>query len=115
MSRVPTQRVGELDQRVELQQFTRTPDGQGGFTETWAVVDTVWAQVRALRGSERNHGERLAAEGGYRVVIRYRDDVNATWRMRWVNRDRLMNIRFPEDNGGRDLYLVLECGSGVAS
>lgn len=110
----PSQRVGELDQRVELQKEVRTSDGQGGFTRDWQTQDTVWAQVRPLSGSERAHSERLAAEGGYRVVIRNRDDVNEAWRVKWTDRGVAMNIRFSGDSGKRDLYRVMECERGVA-
>ena len=110
----PTQRAGELDQRVELQKEVRVSDGQGGFTREWQAQATVWAQVRPLSGNERAHSERLAAEGGYRVVIRNRDDVNEAWRVYWIDREIGMNIRFSGDPGKRDLYRTMECDRGVA-
>lgn len=108
-------RPGELDQRVELQKEVRTPDGQGGFTKLWEVQATVWAHVRPLRGTERQHGDRVQAEGGYLVVIRYRQDVNETWRVKWLDNDRVMNITFAQDGGKRSAYLPLECSKGVAT
>ncbi len=108
-------RPRNLDQRVELQKFSRTSDGQGGFTESWTVEATVWASVTPTTGDERNQAERLSAEGNYEVTIRYRTDVNEAWRLRWVNRDRLMNIRFVQDSGKRELYLTISCERGVAT
>ncbi len=114
MSKIaPTYRAGEMDQRIELQKETRTPDGQGGFTSEWTTQDTVWAHVRPQRGSEREHGDRIQAEAGYFVVIRYRSDINETWRIVWNGRN--MNIRFLQDEGPRALYLPMEVERGVAT
>ena len=113
----PSERIGELDQRIELQRETFTENDMGGQSSEWVVQDTVWAHVRSLTGNERMHSDMLSASGGYRIAIRNRSDldVRANWRVKWLNRDRVMNIRFPEDNGPRDLYLVLQADSGVAS
>lgn len=110
-----TFRPGELDQRIELQKQTRTPDGQGGFTAAWATQSTVWAHVRPLRGTERQSADRTQAEGGYLVVIRYRSDIDETWRINWLDGDRLLNITFAQDGGKRSAYLPLECSKGVAT
>ncbi len=115
MSRLisPTQRIGELDQRVQLQKQVRVPDAGGGNAHEWETQATVWAHVRPQSGSEREHSDRLNAEGGHRVAIRYRSDVNESWRIVWNG--RAMNIRFAQDSGGRSLYLVMECEAGVAT
>jgi SPP1 family predicted phage head-tail adaptor len=110
-----TFRPGELDQRIELQKEIRTPDNQGGFTKVWETQTEVWAHVRPLRGTERQNGDRTQAEGGYLVVIRYRSDVNETWRINWLGMDRVMNITFAQDGGRRSAYLPLECSRGVAT
>ena len=57
--------------------------------------------------------DMLAAQSGYRVAIRNRTDVNATWRIKWEG--RILNIRHPGNGNPRDLYLVLETESGVAT
>ena len=110
-----TYRIGELDERIELQRETFVEDDIGGQTSEWVTQATVWAHVRPLRGNERLHSDMLMAHGGYRVVIRNRSDldIRANWRVVW--RGRAMNIRFPEYSGPRDLYLVLECEAGVAT
>jgi SPP1 family predicted phage head-tail adaptor len=110
-----TFRPGELDQRIELQKEIRTPDGQGGFTKIWQTQTEVWAHVRPLRGSERQHSDRKQAEGGYLVVIRYRSDVNESWRVNWLYAGKVMDITFAQDGGRRSAYLPLECTRGVAT
>lgn len=111
----PGIRIGELDQRIELQKKAFTDNGSGGQDNQWVSQGVVWAQVRALTGNERMHSDSRAAEGGYRIVIRNRPgiDVTADWRAIW--RGRAMNIRFPQDNGPRDLYLVMDAETGVAT
>lgn len=106
-------RPGELDQRVELQKEIRTPDGMGGGSVEWVTQATVWAHVRAMRGSERQQAERIEAEGNYLVVIRYRSDINESWRVFWNG--RAMNITFIQDGGKRSAYLPMECARGVAT
>ena len=111
----PTIRIGELDERVELQKEVLTDDGMGGQSSEWQTQETVWAHVRSRGGSERMHSDMLMAQGGHMVAIRNRPglEVNESWRVVW--RGRNMNIRFSEYSGPRDAYLVLDCESGVAT
>lgn len=108
-----SERIGELDQRVELQKEVFTENGMGGAEAEWDTQATVWAQVRPLTGRERFTNDRLAGEGGYRVVIRNRTDLDphANWAILW--RGLRLNIVFPQDRGPRPLYLVFECEAGV--
>lgn len=85
----------------------------GGSAVAWTTQATVWAHVRPLRGSERAQADRIEAQGGFLVVVRYRDDVNEAWRIVWNG--RTMNINFIQDNGKRSAYLPMECTAGVAT
>lgn len=117
MSRLisPVHRIGELDQRVELQESSRVKDGQGGYNETWSVTATVWAHVRPMSGGERLRADGTQAEAGYMVVIRFRNDIDESWRVRWINQDKLMNVRFCHNSGTRSMYLPIECERGVGT
>jgi len=106
-------RIGELDERIELQQEQHSSDGQGGTTTAWQTVATVWAQVRPKGGSESLHSDAVQAEKPYRVVIRNQVAVKANWRIVW--RGVTMNIRSPGYSGPRDLYRVMEADAGVPS
>lgn len=108
-------RIGELDERIELQKQTHEDDWQGGVIETWTTQATVWAAVRARTGRERMHSDMLAAERGYQVVIRNRADldIRENWRIVW--RGLAMNIRFIEYGGPRDIYLVMDAEKGVVT
>ena len=110
-----TERIGELDQRIELQKEVFTANDVGGQSAVWEKQATVWAHVRALTGREREHSDFLQSSGGYRIAIRNRSDldVTASWRVVW--RGKTLNVRFPEDNGPRSLYLIMQADSGVAT
>jgi len=108
-------RIGELDQRVKILKEARASDGMGGSTRTWEEVANVAAHVRPLSGRERARADRLDAEGGYMVAIRWRPDVRENMVIEWLNRDRRMNIRHVDDGGGRSMYLSIQCDTGVAT
>lgn len=87
-------RVGELDQRIQLQRRTRTRDGAGGSSSSWAAYATVDALVRPMSGRERENAARVEATAGYLVVIRYRPDVVEGDRVYWEAQGRYLNISF---------------------
>ncbi len=60
-----------FDQRVVLQTVTRTSDGQGGSTETWADTLTVWASVEPLKGWEKMQAMQLQTPVTHKVTTRY--------------------------------------------
>ena len=105
----PTFKAGELDQRVTLRREVQVPDGMGGSTLEWVDIDTVWAKVRPMSGTEREHSDALGARSNYIIVIRYRDDLTegdiAVWN------DIEFNIRFVKDVP-RSRWLVLEAERG---
>lgn len=107
-----TFRPGELDQRVQIQKAMRSDDGLGGASVEWKTIATTWAHVRPLRGSERVHGEQIQSPAGYLVVVRYRQDVDESFRILWNG--KAMNINFIQDGGARSAYLPMECTAGVA-
>jgi len=42
-----------LTHELELETLQRSPDGSGGFTESWVPLGTLWAELRAGAGRER--------------------------------------------------------------
>lgn len=104
---------GRLDQRVTLQQATRTADGLGGYVKGWSDVATLWARVEPLAGRERDMAQQVESPRDYRVTIRRRADVTTAHRLLWQG--NALNIRFVADEGARALYLALDCERGVAT
>ena len=94
-------RPGLLKNRVELYNVSTVADGQGGFTSTPALQDTVWAQVEQFRGSQQLEFEQVMEAVGYAVTIRNRTDVTSNWLLKFGARDMKIhsierNFRTPE-------------------
>jgi head-tail adaptor len=79
--------IGELRDRVAIQQATRTPDGEGGYDVSWpgTVIAIVWAKVTpASAGDEALRSDAVTAVHRYEVTIRYRADVAPKMRLSWT-------------------------------
>lgn len=59
-----------LNRKLVLEAPVRVADGSGGYTETWATLGTVWAEVTARSGSERHVAGIPVSRVGYRIVVR---------------------------------------------
>lgn len=70
--------AGMLRSLITLERATSTPDGEGGFTDTWAQDPPggVWAHVKPMSGSERWFADRITPGNRYRFVVRFRGDAN---------------------------------------
>ena len=69
---------GMLSERITIEVNTPAPDGEGGFTDSWAAdpVGGVWAMVKPVSGAERFFAERLTPGNRFRFVVRFRGDGN---------------------------------------
>lgn len=100
-------RAGKLNKRVGLQQLTQTPDGAGGFTEEWATIATLWAEVAPVSAFERLQADQLRAGVSHRVTIRHRAGVTAKHRLQLGARTfQVQGVRNPDEANER---LVLDC------
>ena len=106
-------RPGELNQRITIERKTRTPDGGGGYTETWTETAEVWALVRPMSGQERSHAQQAQTRANYLIVVRSGLDVLETDRIVWQG--YRLNIRFIKRRGPRPLYLEIEAEMGAES
>ncbi|WP_210092506.1 phage head closure protein [Ruegeria sp. HKCCSP346] len=59
-----------LNRKLVLEAPMRSADGAGGYTETWAAIGTLWAEVTARSGSERQIAGASVSRVGYRIVVR---------------------------------------------
>jgi head-tail adaptor len=59
-----------LTRALVLEGVVRTPDGAGGFTEAWASLGTLWAEVRPGSGSDTLGEERMLSAVPYRITVR---------------------------------------------
>lgn len=99
--------IGGLNQRVDLESPSLTPDTGGGSAIAWTPVATVFASVSARAVSESVAADALASRVVHDVVIRFRDDVAAGWRV--VHQGRSLRVRAVVDRDARRRFLHLDC------
>ncbi|MEM9550011.1 MAG: phage head closure protein [Pseudomonadota bacterium] len=59
-----------LTRPLELESRVTTPDGAGGFTDAWATLGTLWAEVNARSGTERREAGQAVSSMSYRITVR---------------------------------------------
>lgn len=65
-----TARIPQLTRKLDLETLDRVPDGLGGFTETWTVLGSLWAEVRAGTGKESEEEFLTLSTVPYRITVR---------------------------------------------
>ena len=63
-------RLPNLNRALVLEGVQRSPDGAGGFTESWTALGTLWAEVKPGSGSDTLGEERMLSAVPYRVTVR---------------------------------------------
>ncbi len=75
--------IGQLRERVELQELTTTRDSIGGIIETWTTTDTLWAKVEPMSAGEQYRRQQIQAGADWKITTRYRRDISPTPQMRF--------------------------------
>ena len=99
-------RIGDLRHRITLETLSRVSDGQGGFTETWSTLATVWAFIKPISSRERLFAESIGYQRSHEVIIRHRTDV--TQEMRFTYDSRVFQIKGVKRPDERKAYLILD-------
>lgn len=60
----------ELNRRLVLERSVQVSDGAGGFSESWAVLGVVWAEVVAGPGRDVAGEEVTVSSVPYRITVR---------------------------------------------
>lgn len=89
-----------------IEQLVDVPDGQGGFTRTWGVLDTVPGALQQLSAEERLARGLTDATGTYTAFIGYRTDVNVKARLNMSG--RIFDIAGISDLGEQNVMLALD-------
>ena len=106
------QRIGNLRETVILEEYTTDgDDGFGNPIEAWVPHPPVRARVEPLKGDERVIAGGLASPYDVLVHIRFRDDVQTTWRV--VHRGQTLNITAIRNLDERRRFLTLDCTGGA--
>ena len=88
-------RSGKLRHTMAIQERTRTPDGIGGFSETWADVSgmgKVRAGIWKIKADELVESKKIQLETVYNIRIRYRPGLDSSMRIYWADRGKTFNI-----------------------
>lgn len=59
-----------LNRALVLEAPDRTPDGAGGYLESWSVLGTLWAEITPRSGRERRNGAASVSVVPVRIVVR---------------------------------------------
>lgn len=76
--------IGRCQERIALQSATETTSTDGGGTNVWATVRTVWAEFVPIGVNERLQAHALGSETAVRFRIRRRTDVTPEMRVSWT-------------------------------
>lgn len=104
-------RIGQLDERITVEEEQTVPDGSGGQTVTWQSHVELFANVRPVRLSEEERQGAVRASRGYLFTIRRRDDLEETMRISW--RGEVFNIREIRLPRARVPHMEIFAQSGV--
>lgn len=59
-----------LSRRLVLEQPVAAPDGAGGYARSWEPLGTLWAEVVATSGRERDGGTVSLSSSQFRITVR---------------------------------------------
>jgi SPP1 family predicted phage head-tail adaptor len=95
--------IGNFRHLVRFQTPASVPDGDGGYTDTWADLDPLWpVDIRpaTVRDLERLTAGTIVAAATHVIAARYRPDVQIDARMLFNGREfRITGIANLEERG----------------
>ena len=59
-----------LNRKLILEAAQRSPDGAGGYAETWIMLGTLWAAIRAGTGREAAGEAVSLSRTRFRILVR---------------------------------------------
>lgn len=99
--------ISDLNHRLRIEAPIRTPDEAGGATVTWGLVGEVYADIRAISGSERLEDDRLAGAVTHAIWLRHRAELTTHHRLALGT--RTFAIRAILDRDGRHRFVECRC------
>lgn len=99
--------IGELNQRAAILGRVMTPDGGGGFGQTWETLASVWASLEALSGAETFGPDANESRVRYRIRMRRYNIAAAGQRVKIGARK--FHVHAVEDEGPAAPLIALLC------
>jgi SPP1 family predicted phage head-tail adaptor len=97
----------KMNKRVALQSVTQTGDGQGGFTESWATVASVWASIEPVKGWEKMQAMQMQTPVTHNVTVRYDSRIATAKRLLYGS--RVFEIKECLNDMEESVMLKLKC------
>ena len=101
-----TEFSGTLWQRVRFERQQDSPDGLGGTTRLWRLVDERWAAVVSAPLVETNYAGRLATLNRFHITLRRGADIDSRWRIIW-NGKKLAIISLDQPTTELDRVMII--------
>jgi len=79
-------RPGTMQDRVTLQRNTPTASAYGENADSWATVETLYAEVVPLSSFESGHAGQPVGQVSYRVTVRHRP----RWSLNYISGGPIM-------------------------
>ena len=105
LSEVVNVKLSEFTQNFTIEQMTKTADGQGGFTQTWATFATVKGFVSATVGDEDKQLKKFSFE--------YVADIDPS--MRLLYKSDCYNIKSVESIAESTLWINIIASRNTAT
>jgi SPP1 family predicted phage head-tail adaptor len=99
--------LSSLTQHASLLALTLTPDGGGGFSETWDAFATAWIALAPRDATDTANADHLESRVRHRITLRRRADLAAGQRVQVGA--RLFRVHAVLDPGPRAPFVVLNC------
>lgn len=106
-----------LNRRLTLERPVRAADGAGGFSENWATVGELWAEVTARTGAERRVGGAARSQMRLKIVVRNAPmgaDSRPSPEQRFREGSRVFVIRAVAERDPAGMYLTCFADEEVA-
>jgi SPP1 family predicted phage head-tail adaptor len=100
--------LSKLKQRAALLSRTLTPDGGGGFTESWQAIANIWIAIEPLGANARFGPDALEARVRHRIHLRARHDVVTGMRLTTATRSFAIRAVLAADAASPLMALLAE-------
>ncbi len=99
--------VSRMDKRVAIQSASQVSDGQGGYSDVWATLATVWANIEPTKGWERMQAQQLQSPVTHKVKMRYYSGLTTKHRLLYGT--RVLDIKEVINEGEANSFHTLQC------
>ena len=106
-----------LNRRLSLESPSRTPDGAGGYLESWTSQGVLWAELTARTGRETVATGAAVSAVPYAVVVRgapVGHPERPVPEQRFRDGNRLFHIRSVAERDPEGRYLVCTADEEIA-